>query len=114
MAYKQLILIRQDLKLPKGKACSQVAHAAVEAVLKSKPSIIDSWRDQGMKKIVVKVTNLRELLKYRDLAKKEKLVYCIIKDAGRTTIKAGTITCIGIGPDSEEKISKFTKELKLL
>ncbi len=33
--YKQVILVRQDLKLPKGKLADQAAHASVEAVLKS-------------------------------------------------------------------------------
>ena len=52
---KQVILVRQDLKLPKGKLSSQVAHASVDAVLKSKKESIDEWKKQGMKKIVLKV-----------------------------------------------------------
>ena len=35
MAYKQVILVRKDLDLPKGKLAAQAAHASVEATLKS-------------------------------------------------------------------------------
>ncbi len=46
MRYKQVILVRQDLKLPKGKMAAQVAHASVEAVLKSDKKTVESWRDE--------------------------------------------------------------------
>jgi PTH2 family peptidyl-tRNA hydrolase len=38
----------------------------------------------------------------------------IFKDACLTQLPKGTITCIGIGPDKEEKIDKITKKLKLI
>ena len=53
MNYKQVILIRTDLRLPRGKACSQVAHASVEAVLRSEDSLVKKWRSAGMAKIVL-------------------------------------------------------------
>ena len=52
---KQVILVRHDLKLPKGKMAAQVAHASIEAVLRSSPDLVKSWRAQGMKKAVLKV-----------------------------------------------------------
>ena len=55
MEFKQVILVRQDLKLPKGKMAAQCAHASVEAVFNSDKSKVDAWRDQGQKKIVLKV-----------------------------------------------------------
>jgi PTH2 family peptidyl-tRNA hydrolase len=114
MAYKQVIIIRQDLKLPKGKLASQVAHASVESVLRSNKETVEEWRKEGMKKIIVKVNDLNELLEYQTKAKKDKLVASLIKDAGKTTVEPGTITCLGVGPDKEEKIDKLTKDLKLL
>lgn len=111
---KQVILVRDDLKLPKGKLAAQVAHASVEAVLKSSKSKVDEWHSEGMKKVVLKVKDLEELKKYQQLAKSEKLVASIITDAGHTVVEPGTITCLGIGPDDEEKVDKITGKLKML
>jgi len=61
MAYKQVIIIRQDLKLPKGKLASQVGHAVIDAAFGSKKSVVNKWKKEGMKKIVLKVKNLKEL-----------------------------------------------------
>ena len=110
---KQAILIRNDLKLPKGKACSQSAHASVEAVLRSEKEFVSKWRKEGMAKIVLKVDDLKELQKYNQLAKDSGLVTALVTDAGRTTVEPGTVTALAIGPDSDEKIDKITKDLKL-
>ncbi len=111
---KQVILVRQDLQLPKGKLAAQVAHASVECVLKSDQKKMGKWRLFGMKKSVLKVKNLRELKKYAAKAKKAGLIHALIKDSGRTFFKRSTITCLGIGPDDEEKIDELTGELKLV
>ena len=58
--YKQVILVRADLKLPKGKLAAQAAHASVDAVLKSDSKLVNAWRDEGMAKIVVKVKDEKE------------------------------------------------------
>jgi len=111
---KQVILIRQDLKLPKGKLAVQVAHAAVECVLKSDSEKVDSWKQEGMKKTVLKVKDLKELRKYSAKAGRAKLKKAIIKDAGKTFFKKATITCLGIGPDEDMEIDKITGDLKLV
>jgi len=110
---KQAIVIRKDLKMPIGKACSQSAHASVEAVLRSDKKKVDEWRRQGMAKIVLKVENLKELEYFNQFAKDAGLVTALITDAGRTTVEPGTVTCLAIGPDSDEKIDKIIKDLKL-
>ena len=74
MAYKQVIIIRQDLKLPKGKLASQVAHASVESVLRSNKETVEEWRKEGMKKIIVKVNDLNELLEYKTKADRKSVV----------------------------------------
>ena len=112
--YKQVILVRADLKLPKGKLASQVAHASVETVLKSRRGKVMAWRRQAMKKVVLKVKDLSELKKYYALAKQKGLVAALITDAGRTTVEAGTVTCCGIGPDDAENIDEITGMLKMM
>ncbi len=110
---KQVILVRKDLKLSKGKLAVQCSHASVEAVLKSNKKKVDEWR-KFSKKVVLKVNDKKELLKFKKLADEVGLVNVLIKDAGLTEIEPGTITCLAIGPDKEEKINKITGMLKTL
>lgn len=114
MNYKQVIIVRQDLKMPKGKTAVQCSHASVESVLKSNKSIVEAWQSQGMPKIIAKVQNLRELLELKKSALRQKLVASLITDSGRTFFKEPTITCLSVGPDEEEKIDKVTSHLKIL
>lgn len=114
MGYKQVILVRNDLKLPKGKLAVQASHASLEAAMKSPKRVVDEWRSYGGKKVVLKVDSLDELHKYKSLAELEKLVTALITDAGHTTVPSGTVTCLGIGPDKEEKIDNVTGKLKML
>ena len=114
MSYKQVILVRQDLKLPKGKLAVQVSHAVVGALVKSHKEDIKKWQDEGQKKVVLKVKDLDEILKYKKMAEEFGLVTCLIQDAGRTVLEPGTVTCLGIGPDKEEKIDRVTASLKCL
>ena len=67
-----------------------------------------------MAKIVLKVKDEKELIKYFQIAKDEGLPVSLITDAGRTVIAPGTKTCAGIGPAEDEEIDSITDELKLL
>ena len=111
---KQVILVRHDLKLPKGKLAAQVGHAAVDAMTKTSQHIVKDWLASGGKKIVLKIKDLKELKKYEKDAKKLKLTTAVIQDAGLTAVEPGTITCIAIGPDDDDKIDKVTGHLKML
>lgn len=111
---KQVILVRSDLKLPKGKLAAQVAHASVSAALKGNRRLVDAWAKEGMKKIVLKVKDEKELDSYASQAREEGLITAIITDAGKTVVAPGTVTCCGIGPDAEGKIDKVTQELKMV
>jgi len=111
---KQVILVRSDLKLPKGKMAAQAAHAAVEAAFNSDKKKVAEWRNEGAKKVVLKVKDEKELLKFLQQAKDAGLKTALITDAGKTVIAPGTKTCVGIGPDEEDKIDKVTGKLKMV
>ena len=112
MDLKQVILIRQDLKLPKGKMAAQASHASVEAALKS--DSLAAWRTAGQKKVVLKVQDEKELIKFFQLAKDEGLPTSLITDAGKTVIAPGTKTAVAIGPANEEDIDKLTGDLPMM
>jgi len=116
MAIKQVIVVRTDLDMGKGKIAAQVGHACVlgaEHVRKSNPEWFSVWWT-GQEKIVLKVANLKELEQVKQDAIEFDLPWSEVTDAGHTQITPGTTTCISIGPAPEEKIDKITGDLKLL
>ncbi len=115
--YKQVIVVREDLKLSRGKLSAQVAHAAVSCAIKAeknKNKYFSDWFLEGQKKVVLKVDDLDSLLKIFNEAKSVGLITELIKDAGLTEIPPGTITVLGIGPAPEEELNKIVGDLKLL
>ena len=111
---KQVILVRKDLKLPKGKMAAQVAHASTEAALRSDRDDVRIWQMHGAKKVVLYVENDKELIEYNQKAKDAGLKTALITDAGMTVIAPGTRTCVGIGPATEDNIDAVTGNLKLV
>jgi len=111
---KQVILMRTDLNMGKGKMIAQGAHASVQAVLESNKKLLSNWKKTGMKKITLKVNSLDELLDLIEKADEKNLTAITISDAGHTQVESGTITCGAIGPGPEEQIDKLCKELKLM
>ena len=117
MEFKQVIIVRKDLKLPKGKLCVQVAHASVSAyleTLKKKPDWANLWIESGQKKILVRVDNLDELLKRMNKAEELGIPKHLVRDAGLTVLEPGTITCLGLGPAPSSLLDKITGDLKLV
>lgn len=114
MSLKQVILVRQDLKLSKGKMAAQASHASVDAVLKADESVVKRWREAGMKKVVLKVPDEKTLVEFFQRAKSEGLPSALITDAGHTHVAPGTKTCVGVGPADEEEVDSVTGDLKLV
>lgn len=112
--YKQVIIIRDDIKLSQGKLATQAAHASHAAARKAKKDITKLWINEGEKKIVLKAKDLDELKGLEEKCRKLKLPFALISDAGLTEVKKGTITALGIGPDEEKKIDKVTGSLPLM
>jgi PTH2 family peptidyl-tRNA hydrolase len=112
--YKQCIIIRQDLKLSRGKLAVQVAHAAVSASEHADASARRAWKDGGQKKIVLQVKTLSEMYELKMDAEAAGLPASLITDAGLTEIPPGTVTALGIGPALSERLDGVTGELQLV
>ena len=117
MKYKQVILVRADLKMSKGKTCAQVAHASLssaENTAITRPDWYKAWKSEGQKKVVVEVRNDKELAEFFEKAERADLPCYLVNDAGLTELKPDTTTALGIGPAPEDLIDQITGELKLL
>lgn len=113
---KQVIVVRTDLDMGKGKIAAQVGHACVlgaEHVRKSNPAWFEQWWT-GQEKVVVKVYGIKELQEVKRHAIDLNLPWSEVSDAGHTQLAPGTTTCISIGPAPEDLIDKVTGDLKLL
>ena len=111
---KQVIVVNQSLKLPKGKLAAQVAHAAIAAFLEASDEARVDWLKQGMPKVVVQVQDEAELRRLLNQAQLEGIPAELIEDAGRTVVPEGTVTCLGLGPAPDEWIDRLTGALRLL
>ncbi len=113
---KQVVVVRTDLGMGRGKIAAQVGHACVlgaEHVRKSHPDWFREWWT-GQEKIIVRVSGLGELQRIRAGAVDLNLPWSEVTDAGHTQIAPGTITCISIGPAPENLVDQVTGNLKLL
>ncbi len=111
--YKQCIIVRDDLKLSKGKLAVQVAHAAISAYEFASKEVRQAWKEGGQKKVVLRVPGLKDLFELKEVARKQGLPTALITDAGLTEVPPGTITVLGIGPARVEELDKITGYLKL-
>lgn len=111
---KQVIVVNNRLKLPKGKLAAQVAHASVASLLAANSKLLNQWLRVGMPKVVLKAEDEDELHRLKERADKANVPAQLIRDAGKTVLAAGTITCLGIGPAASDVIDSITGDLKLL
>lgn len=111
---KQVMIIRTDIKMSKGKLAAQCCHGAIGAYQNTNTAKIRNWEAEGSKKIVLKIASVQKLFELKEIAKRLNVPNYLVKDAGRTEIPASTITCLAIGPDEDEIVDKITQDLKLL
>jgi PTH2 family peptidyl-tRNA hydrolase len=111
---KQVIVIRTDIGLSKGKIAVQTAHASVSAMEKVSRTKLGAWKKEGQKKVVLKVDTLNELLQLKNKCDSMKIPCSLVADAGLTEVGPGTVTALAIGPDDDAKVDKITGSLKTL
>jgi len=115
--YKQIIVVRSDLQMGKGKIAAQASHASLSAykkVMRMDPDVARAWESEGQMKVVLKTQSEAELLEYYNKAKQAGIPCELIRDAGHTQIEPGTLTCLGAGPWDEAELDKVFSKLKLL
>ena len=135
---KQMIVIRRDLKMRKGKIAAQAGHACVDAVLRAllregrladireenghislapsdKPETpLSQWFAAGTAKICVYVDSEAELLSLQQKAEGQGFISSLVRDAGMTEFHGEpTFTCLALEPLCPEQADPLTGGLPL-
>lgn len=123
---KQVLVIRKDLNMRKGKMIAMGAHASLKALfdwskiegqtmtIYLNNDIID-WFETSFKKITVSVSNESELVDVYQRAVNAGLVCSLIQDQGLTEFNGvPTLTAVAVGPALSSEIDPITGHLPLL
>jgi len=135
---KQVILIRKDLKMRRGKEIAQGSHASMHFLVdrllnQINENLVDSadsshsqavdyslalsareslWLSKGMAKVCLRVESEEQLLSLHQQAISAGLTSHLITDSGRTEFGGKpTITACAIGPDFVTSIDAVTGTL---
>lgn len=128
---KQVLIVRNDLNMRKGKMMAMAAHASLAAVLNqgkmtldqrgyrfefNEPMDVDmlNWMGGPFTKIALQVGSLEEMDAIYDRAKEAGLITSYYVDEGVTEFRSEpTAVSIAIGPAKAELIDPITKHLRL-
>ena len=133
---KQVLVVRADLKMPKGKIGAQCAHASMKiffdrgGVTYTREGLggggdpefscditqdMVTWIHGEFTKTVLKVNSEQELMDIYEAAKRANLPCTLIEDNGRTCFNGvKTPTVVGIGPVKSVDVDPITRHLSLL
>ena len=130
---KQVLVVRKDLKMRKGKIAAQCAHASLAVLLERMPGTADAtgrrsltltyeadtpwaaWLEGPFTKVCVSVDSEEELLRVHQAAVERGLPASLITDAGRTEFGGvPTRTVVAVGPGWVDEVDAVTGELKLM
>lgn len=127
---KQVIVMRKDLNMRKGKMIAQGAHASLKVLLDRGALATDgdastftftctpamtAWLGGRFKKVCVSVTSEAELDAIAARAREAGIPCAVIVDAGHTEFKGvPTKTCLAIGPADAPDVDAITGSLPLL
>ena len=126
---KQVIVIRRDLRMRRGKEIAQGAHASM-AWLRQRvtPALSPAgasdqvrfseaereWLEGSLRKVTVKVGSEAELLAVYDQALEAGVLVNLITDRGLTEFGGTpTRTCLAVGPDYDDRVDPVTGDLEL-
>ena len=111
-----IVIVRDDLKIGTGKIGAQTGHAVLGAYKKmvknKEEETLAGWEKNHQRIQVFKGTEGDDQLKAkRELAVDANLPCYLVKDAGKTQIKRGTLTALSIGPAPFEKLSFLCEDI---
>jgi PTH2 family peptidyl-tRNA hydrolase len=124
--HKQVIVLRKDLNMRKGKMVAQGAHASMAAILKLArregdqlliplDERIEPWLCGRFTKICVSVNSEAELLAIHEKSIAAGVLTSLILDSGVTEFGGvPTNTAVAVGPDQASKVDAITGDLPLL
>ncbi len=122
---KQVIVIRKDLRMQRGKEIAQGAHAAMAWLSRRMVHSDDSaiarfseaerqWLMTSFRKVTLQVNSEEDLMRVFDDAEDAGLEVHLITDSGLTVFHGNpTVTCLAVGPDYDDRIDPLTEGLKL-
>lgn len=124
---KQVIVVRKDLSMRKGKIAAQVAHASMkfltdnneaergdEMLVKLSPAEA-MWLTGSFTKVVVGVDSEEQLQELVFQAELQGVEVHPIIDSGRTEFHGvPTLTCAAFGPCEADVLDKITGNLRLI
>lgn len=118
---RMTLVVRQDLKMGKGKAAAQCLHATLALYKKItsstsasyNPQMVQRWERNGQAKITLQVPDQETMDMLFAQAMSIGVNAAIIHDAGRTQIAAGSATVLGLGPAPKAVLDQITGDLKL-
>lgn len=114
--YKQILVVRKDLKMRTGKVAAQCAHASLACYLENPDDPrMNEWLKGPFAKICVYVESEEELDLVEQKAKDAGVLSRMIIDQGRTEFHGiPTKTVLAIGPDTHDVLQLITGHLRLL
>ncbi len=121
---KQVIVMRKDLNMRKGKMVAQGAHASIKDLVRkfvTAKTVADldeaetAWYLGAFRKVCVYVESEQALLDVEAAARARSLRVHLIEDHGLTEFGGVlTKTCLAIGPHWDEDVDPVTGHLPLL
>ncbi|KAJ9546137.1 hypothetical protein OSB04_025844 [Centaurea solstitialis] len=98
--FKMVLVVRNDLKMGKGKIAAQCSHATLglyKKILHRAPKALNRWEMCGQVKVVVKIESEDDMLVLQEKAKAMAIPTHIVIDAGRTQIAPSELSSVLLG-----------------
>ena len=117
---KQIIAVRTDLEFTKKELLQVIVWASLfssKTSIKEQPKKFELWMRKGKKKLVLKIGSLQELLKLKEQISHVKGISFIMietPESMRHRAPVRELLALGIGPEKENVLDKFTNKFKLL